>query len=233
MRFLVSFVLSIVLFPAAQAGPLVFDTISGNPTLAVGGTPRTYMGQDFTAADPGGPLLIERVVVLMGSLTTQNYANIRASVQLWDTFDLNPVYATPAGAVQQFDLGPMSLLANFAYDVDLTFAAPIPLTGVANHGIAFNFKGDTGFGLADTNNLTAVVRYNAPIAIGSNPSGTGYWRNASGRTDFNFDFTDFRFFEPGVSALAVQIYAAGVPEPATLPLVLGALAVFGLSLRRK
>src|SRR6185436_17871622 len=110
--------------PAASGGTLIFDAISGNPQVAVGGTPRTFMGQDFTAADPGGPLLIERVFVLMASTAAQSYTNIRASVELWDSFGFDPVYAAPAGPVQQFDLGPMTLVSNFAYDVDLIFPNP-------------------------------------------------------------------------------------------------------------
>jgi hypothetical protein len=220
------------LVPACHAGTLVFDAISGGATLNVGGTPRTYMGQDFTAANPGGPLLIERVVVLLGSLTTQTYTNIRASVQLWDAFDFDLVYANPAGGVQQFDLGPLSLTAFNAYEIDLTFPAPIPLTGLTNHGIAFNFKGDTGGGLFDTDDLTTVVRYGAPLALGSNPSLNGYWRNASGRTDFNFHFSDLRFFLEGDSALAVQIYAVGIPEPATFGLAAACLLLIVCKLPR-
>lgn len=234
MRFFECMALSLAFLPAAQAGTLVFDTISGNPDISVGGTPRTYMGQDFNAADPGGPLLIERVLVLMGSTATQSYTNIRASVQLWDTYGIDPVYAIPAGSVHRFDLGPMSLAAFFAYDVDLVFPTPIPMTGLNLHGIAINFQGDTGAGLFDTDNLTTIVRYGAvPIAVGSNPSVDGYWRNASGRTDFNFDLSDFRFFTGGNSALALQIYATGVPEPSTFALAgFAALAFFTRRSRR-
>jgi hypothetical protein len=236
MRIINCLVLAFAFVLAAPAGTLVFDTISGDPDITVGGTPRTYMGQDFNAADPGGPLLIERVIVLMASLTTQSYTNIRASVQLWDEGGLiSPAFITPAGPVQQFDLGPLSLDAFFAYDVDLVFATPIPLTGLIFHGIAINFKGDTGGGLADTDNLSAAVRYGAvPIAVGSNPNLDGSWRNASGRTDFNFNFhTDLRsIVGEENSALAIQIYAVEVPEPSTLWLAAGCLAIAASRRRR-
>jgi hypothetical protein len=226
MRLLSFLVLSLALVPAGRAGTLVFDTISGDPTFTVGGTPRTYMGQDFNASAHDGPLLVDRVFVLLASLSNQSYTNVRASVQLWDAYDFGPVYASPAGPVQQFDLGPMSLQASFYYDVDLVFASPVPLTGSSLRGIAINFQGDTGSGLTDTDNLTTIVRYGAvPFAVGSNPS-DGYWRNASGRTDFNFDLSDLRVISGEAnSALAIQIYAVEVPEPSTVWLVAGCLSI--------
>jgi hypothetical protein len=70
--------------------------------------------------------------------------------------------------------------------------------------------------MADTDNLTTIYATAPPDCRGSNPSSDGYWRNASGRTDFNFDSSDLRAITGGNSALPVQLYAVGVREPSTL-----------------
>jgi hypothetical protein len=130
------------------------------------------------------------------------------AVQLWDTFDSDPVYANPAGGVQQFDPGRLSLTTFTAYDIDLTFwrrfRSPASRT-TALPSIAKATLAEA----SSTPTTSTVVGEGIPPTVGSNPSLDG-----------------------GNSALAMQLYAVSVPEPSTFTRAAGCLALLVGKLRR-
>lgn len=201
--------------PAAET--LVVDFTSaiteGNVTAA---TPRTYMGQAFNAANPGGALKITRIELVMASLAAVNYTDIIVNVQLWDSYNAasTPVFAGPTGGVLSFSSGPFNAAADTLYFISLPLPVPVSLSSLTNKGIVVNYRGNTGSGYSSTDNLTSGLRGGAapPYAIGSVPQLAapefGYYRNASGRTDFNFNSTDARALNGVVNnGLLIKIFA--------------------------
>ncbi len=96
----------------------------------------------------------------------------------------------------------------------------VPVTLTGGNGTAWgwaqNFQGDIGAGFTDQPDLTSLITSNGAgtwesgqILTGTSPA-FGYYRNASGRTDFNFASTDARSLS-GLNAQGVGIIISGVP----------------------
>jgi hypothetical protein len=191
------------------------------------------MGQGFDIADPGGPPMITSMHLTLFTDTAVNYANTLIRVQFWDTYNsaANPVFSNPIGPTLDFPTGPVTTFGTTALTATLNFASPIPLTGLTEHGLSVNWQSDPdGTGsFADDTDLTAGLRGpgSADINPGVNDNpGSGYYRNASGETDLNFQSSDARAF-PGVTngGLLFDLSLA-VPEPSSIVVLgLGALAI--------
>jgi hypothetical protein len=201
---------------APQAFTPIFDSRTNATVSFTSSTPRTYMGQPFNLASDSP---ITQMKAYMVSTAAVTYTAIEARVQFWDAFTSasSPIFSSPVGPVYTFSLGAGSLAANTFYELTLTFPSPIVLTGTNNHGVTINYRGNTGAGLQDTTNLTNAIRggTGAPaFAVGSVPlpaPNYGYTRNASGRTDFNFDSTDLRSI--GANSALVMILYTGAADP--------------------
>ncbi len=215
---------------------LVLDTFSGAPRLSVtGGVPRTVMGDPFDAADPGAPLKITRVELYLASTADQSYSNgLCARIQFWNEFDAaaSPVFSGATGRVYELRVdGPVTLTPNVYVMISGALVPGAPLADLTNNGVVVNFQGDNGSGCADADSLTALLRYvdepaQAPVAVGAiplTPPHLGYYRNAAGRADLNFEPTDLRWVTgTNSNAIAMRLYAA---TPASgrsfyLPLIL-------------
>ncbi len=223
--------------PAApQANILVLDTVTSAPSLTTSGsTPRSYMGDPFNAANPGGALEITQVVFYMASTANQTYSNgLCLRIRFWDSYNsaASPVFSNAVGTVRTLTVpGPVSLAANGYYVITGTFSTPLTFADLANNGFVLNYQGDDGSGCADMDTLTSIIRYvdepdEAPIAVGGiplSPPDLGYYRNASGRTDFNFDATDLRTLSATNSnAIAIKLYARAPRQSLVyLPMVVG------------
>lgn len=231
----------------ASAQTTLLDTFSNADSFTISGsTPRTYMGNSFTnnsLAMTTGSFQITNISIFLASAAAASYNDIVARLQFWNTVNSagTPVFSNAAGSLRTFDLGAASLSANAFYQIDLTLAVPIVLTGGAGHnwGFAINYQGDQGSGLMDNTNLTSLITYSStgdPYAAGQITNNTspnyGYYRNASGRTDFNFASTDSRTL--GVASQGIAIIISGnelpIPEPSSALLMLGSLPVLGLGL---
>lgn len=201
---------------APQAYTPIFDTVTNVTSYSAATAPHTYMGQAFNLASASP---ITAMQIELASLSATSYTNLEVRVQFWNTFNsaTNPVFSSPAGPVYTFNLGPANLALNNVYDITLPFTTPIVLTGTNNHGVTINFRGNTGAGMADTTNLTTAIRGGAgspAFAAGSVPlpaPAYGYYRNATGRTDFNFDSGDARSI--GDNSAVLIILFTGAPDP--------------------
>jgi hypothetical protein len=231
---------ALALLVAAQARSqiTVYDGRTGAVLTFTGSTPRTYMGQAFDIADPGvAPAITGMHITLVGAAAF-NYANTLIRMQFWNNYSSgsNPVFSNPAGGAQLFTTGPMSETGATAWTFTLNFAAPIALNGLTGHGLSVNWQSDpTGTGtFADDSNLTAALRGSgsANIAIGVNDNpGSGYYRNASGETDLNFQSSDARSLS-GVTNGGLVFDLVAVPEPGCLALCILAGAAAWTSRRR-
>jgi len=211
--------------PLGQELLNTFD--SADAANITGSTPRTYMGDCFTNNSlPAGTTAfrVTGVTMFVVATTATAYTNIVGRLQLWNTCTPanSPVFTNPAGALQTFNLGPLTTVANTIYSFDITFPAPITLVGGngTNWGFVQNFQGDTGAGPADTTNLTSLITSSTTgeyaagtVTTGASP-GFGYYRNASGRTDFNFDAADARSLA-GLNAQGIGIIINGVSNAVT------------------
>lgn len=225
--------------PASRlAEVLVLDTVTNAPVLAcTGSSPRSYMGDPFDAANPGGPMQISTIEFYMVSTDAQTFSDgLCLRIQFWENFDgaSNPVFSTPVGGVRVLTVpGPISLNANAYYIITGTLSTPLTFANLTNNGFAINYQGNNGSGCADTNDLTSAIRYveepsEVPIAVGSIPLTApelGYYRNASGLTNFNFNSSDLRSVSgTNSNAVAIKLYATLPYSPSTecfsyLPLV--------------
>jgi len=222
---------------SASAAFLGYDGITGAALGFTGSTPRTYMGQGFEVADPGTAPQITSMRVVLVTAAAVNYANTAIRVQFWDNYNsgASPVFSNAIGGPQVFTTGPLSNTGATAYTFTLNFASPIPLTGLTGHGVTVNWQSDAqGLGtFVDDTNLTTGLRTtgsaNIPVGVNLNP-GSGYYRNASGQTDFNFQSSDSRSLS-GVTNGGLLFDLTLVPEPCTVILtIVGGLIV---SRRRK
>lgn len=199
---------------------LVLDTVTNAPGLTTGSSPRSYMGDPFNAADPGGPMQISTIEFYMVSTVAQTFSNgLCLRIQFWENFDgaVNPVFSTAVSGVRVFTVpGPISLNANAYYIITGTPSTPLTFANLANNGFAINYQGNSGSGCTDTNNLTSLIRCveepgEAPIAVGSIPLAAptlGYYRNASGLTSFNFNSSDlYAVSGTNSNAVAIRLYA--------------------------
>ena len=125
--------------------------------------------------------------------------------QFWNTYAAANTFESllaPARATVLVDLGPITTAAGLIYTVDVTLPAPVTLTGAdtgTSWGWAPELPGDSGSGFGQmTERLTSLITSNTAgtwasgqILTGASPA-FGYYRNASGHTDFNFDSGDAR-----------------------------------------
>ncbi len=176
---------------------VVYDSTAPSVTLT-GSTPHTFIGGAANLAGTDSQVDITSIDMFMGVVAAASYTNVRARIQFWDTYTAGatPVFSTAAGAVIEADLGPLNLTGGTAYTVTLNLPTPLHLNSLANVGFGVSFQGDTGSGLAVTDNLTSALSYGGAYIAGSSAisGGNGFYRNASGRTDFNFVPTDLRTF---------------------------------------
>jgi hypothetical protein len=219
------------------ATALVYDGITGAALSFTGSTPRTFMGQGFSVADPGGPVQISSMTIVLVAGAAVNYVNTRINVEFWDSYDSTAasgsVFSSPLG-INAFTTGPLTTAGATALSFTLTFATPIALTGLVNHGLAVNWQSDaagTGTFINDTL-LTEGLRTtgSANINPGANVTpGSGYYRNVSGATNFNFLGSDARVLS-GVTngGLAFTLTSvSAVPEPGSAGMWLAGLAFAG------
>lgn len=210
----------------------VLDTDSNADFVTItGSTPVTYIGDGFTnnALPAGtGSFQVTEVDTTLWSQAAANYTNVRIRVQFWnlETQGATPVFSFPAGPLIVADLGPYAApVGDDLQPVTLDLSAsPVTLNGGNGHhwGITINYQGNTGSGLADTNNLTTAIAYSesnsAGYAAGSITTGTspafGWYRNASGRTDLNFAAGDSRTFS-GIFFQGMDMIISGNALPAT------------------
>ncbi len=238
LSFISRTLLFLTLLTMAAVRPLhaqtaVLDTFSIATNFTFSGTePRTYMGDAFTNNSlPAGTtsFQITSLTIYLGSVAAANYNNIVDRIQFYNTVTPTAanVFSNPAGPLLTINLGPLVAAANSFYTFNVTLATPITLIGGAgtNWGFVQNFQGDTGTGLADNTNLTSLITYNVNggYAAGQITTGTapnqGYYRNASGRTDFNFASTDSRTLGQNSQGIGIIIRGnAVVPEPSTTAL---------------
>jgi hypothetical protein len=209
--------------PTPIPGTLL-DTITGADTSTfTSSPPRTYMGDGWTNNTiPAGStqVRITALTLYMVSTTTQAYTDVVARIQFWNTYNqaATPVFSNSSGPLVTVDLGSMNLAANSITAIPVTLATPLTLPGGpgTNWGFAQNFQGNTGAGLGDTTNLTSLLtaHSNGQYSTGQITTGTaptfGYYRNASARTDFNFDSADFRTL--GLNAQGIGIVIFGTAQ---------------------
>jgi hypothetical protein len=208
--------------PKPLATASLYDSATGATLVMTGNTPRSFMGSVFTLIDPLlTPIQITDGTLYMGSIAAVSYTNVVANIQFWDTYSgaSTPVFSSATGAVQSFSLGAVSTAASSFYTIPVTFSTPITFAALADRGFAVNYQGDTGPGLANTDNLTSLIRYGPAMATGSS-SLNGYYRNVSTRTDFNFLPTDLRSL-----SLTNQGIAIILNGNATFPVSLQKLSV--------
>ena len=199
-----------------ESDVLVLDTYSGLGAGTPASTPRTYMGFPFDLDDAAGsnPQITQiNFYILHAGTTTQTYQALEIHFRLWDDWSEtgNPVFSnalTPPVAIVPV-AGPITLVPNAVVTVMVAMPTPVPVSGLGPHGFAVHYEGDTGSGMASTENLTALIRYRGdPIAVGGNPMSVGYgYRDASGRADLNFADSDGMTVNYPNEALAVEMYA--------------------------
>lgn len=185
--------------PQLQGGAtVVYDSFTGGTPTTTTGVPRTYEGGAANLAAAGPQVDITAITVYMASTAAGTYTNVRARVQLWNTYvqTATPIYSSPAGELITADLGPITTTINSFLTIPITLAFPVRLNSLTNKGFAVNFQVDTGAGFADSPDVTGLLTHTAPPAVGTNAvnAGNGFYRNASGRTDFNFIPADLRTF---------------------------------------
>lgn len=203
--------------PLGTTDTLVFDSFTGATTYtSTSSSPRTFIGLPFNLdAAAGSNPSISRITFYLAynGTASQTYQSLRIRFQLWDGWASasDPVFSTPMSPTSlDADIaGPITLNPNTYSPITVTLGTPVPLSGLLSHGIAVNYQGDTGSGLASADALTSLLRYGtAPVALGANalPNTYGY-RNASGHIDFNFASTDARSFGQTNEAMVLQMFA--------------------------
>lgn len=205
------------------APTIVFDSVTNVTSFSAPTATRTFIGQTFNLDPAATDFVIKQMDLRSVSLAAVNYTNSRISVALWDTIDTaaTPVFSNQV-AVYNFDTGAFNAAANVVYNFNSIVlpGSGAVLSSGTNKGIVFNWKGDTGAGLTDTNNLSMAVRSTVAVAVGSVAGyaapNYGYLRNASGRTDYNFASTDSRNIGAN-SAVAFRLYnEPAVPTAASV-----------------
>lgn len=197
---------------------LVFDSFTGATAYTTTtGSPRTFMGMPFNLdGAAGSDPAITRITFYLAytGAAAQTYQSLRIQFQLWDGWSgtADPVFSSPlsSGAMFADVAGPVTLTPNTYSPLTVTLTTPLPMSGLLSHGIAVNYQGDTGSGLASADALTSLLRYGStPLAVGANGLSNAYgYRNASGHVDFNFAPTDSRSFGQTNEATVFQMFAA-------------------------
>jgi hypothetical protein len=183
--------------PRGAGDPVVYDSTGGSFTTTTG-VPRAYMGGAANIVGAGPQVDITSIDVFMAATTGATYTNVRARIQFWDTYTAagTPIFSDAVGAVITADTGPVTTVTNTVTTLTINLPSPVRLNSLTNKGFAVNFQSDTGGGLADDPNLTTPLSINGAQAVGTSAvnAGNGFYRNASGRTDFNFVPGDLRTF---------------------------------------
>lgn len=200
---------------------VVYDSFTGASPTTTTGAPRTYEGGAFNMSGAGPQVDISSITVYMASPAGGTFTSFQARVQLWNTYTAasTPVFSTPAGATIVANVAGQTLAANTFLAITIPVSPAVRLNSLANKGIAVNFKGDSGAGLVDTDNLTGLLTVNTPPAVGTSAiaGGSGFYRNASSRTDFNFIPTDLRnFAAPTTDAKLAVILSGTSTTPVSL-----------------
>jgi PEP-CTERM motif len=226
----------------SAAAIIGYDGRTGAVLNFSGTTPRTFIGQAFDIADPGGPPEIISIDLVMFATTAINYQNTQIRLQFWNSYNdsANPVFSNPVSGLQLFTTGPIAASGITAFEFNFKFAPPIPLTGLTGHGLTVNWQSDpAGTGtFADDDNITAALRASGSAdinpGVNDNPS-SGYYRNASGETDFNFQSPDARILQGATNGgLVFALTVDAVPEPGTATLVgLGIVGLLAIICRRR
>ncbi|MBL8889185.1 MAG: hypothetical protein JNL67_04355 [Planctomycetaceae bacterium] len=229
---------------APARGEVVFDTLSNATGVsAAPNSGNTFMGQMFNLGGTSRAINEFTIAVANTSGAALNLTAMQGRIQLYDT--LTPTganaFADPLGGLSVVNVTPFVFANNTAVSVTFSLATPIVIAD-GTGGIVINWLADTGSGLNSIAGLTTAIRgggTNPGPAVGSfvgTGPNFGYFRNASGRTDFNFNGTtpgpsDFR--NVGVnSGLAISISA--VPEPSSITMLSAAgLGMLCCYLRRR
>ena len=205
--------------PRGKGDPVVYDATGASFTTTTG-SPRTFIGGAANIDGAGPQVDVTSMDLFLAATAAGSYTNIRARVQLWDTYTdgSSPVYAAAAGTLIEADFGPLEALANTVYTLTLNLPGPLRLNSLSNKGFAVSFQGDTGSGLATTDNLTTALSINGAQNVGTSPvnAGNGFFRNVSNQTTFNFQWTDLRTFT-GITDTRASILLRG---NATVPVSL-------------
>lgn len=243
-RILTSTLCALLLAGAVQAQTTVFDSLTNRTSTSIPTAANTFMGQVFSVASPGSFLLSSFQVAIVNGTGT-NFAStttFRLRTQFYGAANTgaSPVFSSPVGSTISVNFTNFAWTSGTFTTLTVNLGTPllIPSTPTTNLGVVFNLQADTGAGFVSQDNLTVAVRGGgtnpAPLIgafTGYTSPNYGYLRNASGRTDFNFDSTDARSI--GVnSGLAFRLIAAA-PEPSTLALSLLGVASAGRLLRRR
>lgn len=189
----------------------VYDSTSDTFTTT-GSTPRSFIGGVANLAGAGPQVDITSIDVYMGVTAAVNYTNVRARIQFWNTYSSSatPVFSNAAGAVIEADIGAFTSAANQYTIITINLPTPLRLNSLSGKGFAVSFQADSGGGLAATDNLTSTMNYDDGYAVGSSgiAGGNGFFRNASGRTDFNFLSSDLRTFT-GITDVRTSLVLRG------------------------
>ncbi len=183
--------------PRGVGDPVVYNSTGGSFTTTTG-VPRAYIGGAANIVGAGPQVDITSIDVFMAATAAGTYTNVRARIQFWDTYTAagTPIFSAPAGAVITADTGPINTVINTVTTLTINLPSPVRLNSLTNKGFAVNFQSDTGAGLADDPNLTTPLSINGAQAVGTSAvnAGNGFYRNASGGTNFNFVPGDLRTF---------------------------------------
>jgi hypothetical protein len=215
------------------AAVTIFDSQTGAATLTTtGGSPRTFMGDSFTVAPGTGTTVqIDEATVFLASTATQSFSNgLVINLQFYDDFDganAAAIFSNPVGGVQTFTVpGPVNLTINTFTPINLVFAVPIVLNGLAL-GVDINYQGDNGGGPLSMDSLTSLIRAQAEpgpgtLAVGSfTTSGTfaapdwGFYRNVANQTNFNHPNSDRRTFA-GLDDILLSLQLRGLVTPVSV-----------------
>lgn len=200
--------------------PVVYDSTTGAQFTTTTGTPRAYIGGAANITGPGPQVDITSIDVFMAATADVSFTNVRARIQFWDTYAsaASPIYSAPAGAVVEADTGPLTTVTNTVSTITITLPTPLRLNSLTGKGFTVNFQGDTGGGLADNANLTVPLAINGAMAVGTSAvnAANGFYRNASGRTDFNFIPSDLRTFTGITDTRTALVLRGNASVPVTL-----------------
>lgn len=200
---------------------VLFDSFTGATPTFTTSVPHTFMGMPVTLGSAGGTANISVTggTVYLFSTTTTNYTNIRLNLVVWGaasgaTSGTTSAFSNSLGSFS-FDFGPLNAVANSRYTYAFTLPSPVIMPSLAG-GITLNWQGDTGTGLASTDNLVSAIRHTGAMAVGALSVGTagtyGYYRNASGESDGNFLGSSFRTLATVTNqGLALQLFGGPVP----------------------